>query len=84
MVKIRKKSNTLIKRRVLDSKIRKEGIKRINPEAFIIIEKYFSEELDKIVNALVEQVMVQGRKTLKGKDVKRVLDKMKEEEDYDL
>ena len=84
MVKKQKKVNTLIKRKVLDLKIREGGITRVSPGAFLVLEKYFSDELEKIINSLAEQVVVQGRKTLKGEDVKKVLSKMKEEEDMEL
>ncbi len=78
-----KKTNALIKRNVEDV-LRQKGIKRVNSEVFPVLEDHFFEELDKISDMLKEEITIQGRKTLKKEDVKKVLDKMKEEEELDL
>tara|TARA_Y100000310_G_scaffold345610_1_gene467285 strand:- start:5829 stop:6074 length:246 start_codon:yes stop_codon:yes gene_type:complete len=78
-----RKNNALIRKNV-EEILRKKGIKRVNSEVFFVLEHYFSSELDRIVDGLKEEIAIQGRKTLKKEDVKKVLERMKEEEELDL
>ncbi len=82
MEKNNKKINTLIKRKNLVSKLKGAGIKRASSNAILLLERYVEENLDKIINALKEEMVTQGRKTLKTEDINNVLDKINKKEDF--
>lgn len=80
MKKNNKKNNTLIKRKNLILRLKKAGLERLNPDSVLFLEEYFDENLDKMINSLKEEVIIQGRKTLRKKDVQNVLKKIKKED----
>ena len=79
-----KKTNILTKRKEIISMIKKGGIKRINREAILFLEKNIEEYLFNIIAALKEEITIQGRKTLKKEDCKNVLNKIKKQEAWEI
>lgn len=79
MEKSKKKNNTLIKRRNLILQIKKAGIKRISPDAVYLLERELEKNLSNIIEKIKEEIIIQGRKTVKEQDVKNVFSKTKEE-----
>ncbi len=79
MEKSKKKNNTLIKRRNLILQIKKAGIKRISPDAVYLLERELEKNLRNIIEKIKEEIIIQGRKTVKEQDVKNVFSKTKEE-----
>lgn len=84
MKKNNKKANTLIKRKKIISMMQKGGIKRINKEAILFLEKNIEEYLFNLIDALKEEITIQGRKTLKKEDCKNVLNKIKKQEAWEI
>jgi len=85
MGKNNKKDNTLIKRKNLILELKKEGIKRVNLKAAIFLEQYFKKSLGVMAKLLKEEMLIQGRKTLKKEDIEKILEKMKtNEEDFEI
>jgi len=86
MEKNRKKSNKLIKRKNLILELRRQGIKRANSDALYLLEKYLEKNLSKLINEIKEERDIQGRKTIKKQDVKKVLseDKANKEIDFEI
>lgn len=82
MKKNNKKINTLIKRKNLILKLKKRGIKRANPKAILLLEKWLEQSLNSIIGVLREEMVVQGRKTLKKIDVQEVLKKFRDKEEF--
>lgn len=76
MIKIKHYNNTLIKRKNLLILIKKAGIKRISKDALDLMEQYFKDELNILSNLLREEIMVNGRKTLKKEDILQVIDSL--------
>ena len=79
MEKTKKKNNTLIKRKNLILRIKKAGIKRVSPDAVCLLEKDLEKNLSSIIEKIKEEMIIQGRKTLKKHDVKKVFSKTKDE-----
>ena len=84
MEKNRKKSNKLIKRKNLILELRRRGIKRANSDALYLLEKYLEKNLSKLINEIKEERDIQGRKTIKKQDVKKVLSKDKTNKEIDF
>ena len=84
MEKNRKKSNKLIKRKNLILELRRQGIKRANSDALYLLEKYLEKNLSKLINEIKEERDIQGRKTIKKQDVKKVLSKDKANKEIDF
>ena len=84
MEKNRKKSNKLIKRKNLILELRRRGIKRANSDALYLLEKYLEKNLSKLINEIKEERDIQGRKTIKKQDVKKVLSKDKANKEIDF
>ena len=86
MEKNRKKSNKLIKRKNLILELRRQGVKRANSDALYLLEKYLEKNLSKLINEIKEERDIQGRKTIKKQDVKKVLseDKANKEIDFEI
>ena len=84
MEKNRKKSNKLIKRKNLILELRRQGVKRANSDALYLLEKYLEKNLSKLINEIKEERDIQGRKTIKKQDVKKVLSKDKANKEIDF
>ncbi|MDD4878076.1 MAG: hypothetical protein PHO02_03510 [Candidatus Nanoarchaeia archaeon] len=78
MAKIKKKDNALIKQNRLVLMMKKEGIRRAGSEALSIFEELIERNIENMLPALKEEMIVHGRKTLKAADVRAVLEKNKE------
>ena len=83
MIKKYKKDNALflLKRKSLVSEMRKKGINRAGSDALFLLEDYILRELDHVFNGLKEEMVTNGRKTLKKEDVQNFFEKMKKEEE---
>ncbi len=84
MKKNKENINTLIKRKNIIEKIKKEGIKRVEPKAILVLERHLQNNLFNLVYLLKEEIMASGRKTLKEGDVKRVLLKLREKNYWEI
>ena len=84
MKKIKKFDNELIKRKNLILMLKKYGITRMNKDAVYMLEKAIIDSLPKLFRVLKEEMVTQGKKTLKREDVLNVLGKMKEEEFWEV
>jgi len=69
MKKNKEKANTLIKRNNLLSFVKSKGIKRISPEAINKIEQLIKKFLEDNIEEIKERAFVEGRKTIKLKDI---------------
>ena len=69
MKKNKEKANTLIKRNNLLSFVKSKGIKRISPEAINKIEQLIKKVLEDNIEEIKERAFVEGRKTIKLKDI---------------
>ena len=78
MEKNNKKANALIKRKNLVLELRKQGVKRINPDALYLLENYLGDFLGGMIKQLREERDIQGRKTIKKQDVIKISSKKKE------
>jgi len=72
-----KKDNTLLKRNNLLFALKKRGIKRVSPTSLFILEDILEKNLLKAINLLKEEMIINGRKTLKKEDIKSVFEKKK-------
>lgn len=79
-----KKDNTLIKKKNLVLRLKEKGVKRINKNSVLVLEKYFEDSLDKIIDILKEEIFVQGKKTLGKEDVERILKEKNKEEFWEI
>ena len=77
-------NNTLIKRKGIVAKLRKQKITRIDKEAINSINEVIEDILSSFFIALKEEMTINGRKTLKKEDIKNVLKKMKEENFWEI
>ena len=77
-----KKTNALIKRKNLITRLKKEGITRASLVVVKGIEKEIDKHLLSILVLLKEELIVNGRKTLKKEDVLNAVKKLKNKEDY--
>ena len=85
MKKNKENINSLIKRKNLFLKMKKAGIKRVNPESISFIENALEDFLGRLVGGLSEEMSIHGRKTLKKDDVENVLEKIeKKEESWEI
>jgi histone H3/H4 len=82
MIKNNKMNNTLIKRKNLLVLIKKAGIKRVSKDALVSLEDYFKEELGILLNALKEEITIQGRKTLEKKDIQNTIKYLNKKEKF--
>lgn len=73
-----KKANMLIKKKNLIIEMKKLGIKRVSMDSILPLEKYFKEKLSNLISALKEEMIINGRKTLKKEDIKKILEKEEE------
>ncbi|MBI2452022.1 NFYB/HAP3 family transcription factor subunit [Candidatus Pacearchaeota archaeon] len=78
MKKSNKKVNTLIKRKNLIKKLKENGIKRVNPNALVYLEKNLEEKLKNLMLILKDEMTIRGRKTLKKEDISFALEKLKD------
>jgi histone H3/H4 len=60
--------------------IKNNNINNINKEAIILLENYIKENIRKIISLLREEMIINGRKTLKKKDVHAVFERFQNEE----
>jgi len=82
MVKINKKDNVLLfKKKGLIAEMRGKGITRVSPEALLLLEDCFRKDLGHIFEGLREEMITNGRKTLKKEDVQKVFWRIKKEEE---
>lgn len=81
MVKIQKKDNALIKQNRLVLLMKKEGIKRASSEAVCLFEELIERNIQNMLPALKEEMIVHGRKTLKVEDVNAVREKKENKSD---
>lgn len=81
MINKQKRDNTLIKRKNLVLEMKKQGIKRISPDSLLLLEKYFKENIQKLIKIIKEEMTMQGTRTLNKKIIKKifVISKNKEE-----
>lgn len=82
MKKSKLKDNTLIKKKNIVLTLNKAGIKRINSDAILSLEKHFSAEAEEIADILKEEMITHGRRTLQKEDVHNALKKLKKEETF--
>jgi len=80
MIKKIKKANALIKKNNLIKFIKNKGITSISPDSIPQIEDYITEDLDNLIDALKQELFINGKKTLNKKDILNVLDKIKNKE----
>lgn len=83
MKKNKEINNTLIKRNNLIKLINKEGINRTSPEALIEIEKEIKTNITQIIKKAKENMIVNGRATLKKEDIES-FDKIKKEKVWEI
>ncbi len=76
MAKKYKKANGLIKRTKLQTQIKKAGVRRISPDALDFLEDVLGRYINKLALLLNDEIMVNGRKTLKRKDILEVLNRL--------
>lgn len=81
MANNRKKDNTLIKRSGLILVLNRHGIKRINPEAVVLLEKHLRNNLEVISDLLKQEIDINGRKTARKEDALAVIEKLKSKEE---
>lgn len=81
MANNKEKNNILIKRNGLISVINRSGVKRISPEAILLLEKYLRKSLETSSNLLKQEIDINGRKTAKKEDVLAVIEKLKNKEE---
>jgi len=84
MTKNTKKDKSLIKRKNLIKILNQNGIKRITKDAILTLEKNMEKHLEEILEPLKQETIIQGRKTLKKEDVENVIEKMNEEEEFEI
>ena len=84
MTKNTKKDKSLIKRKNLIKILNQNGIKRITKDAILTLEKNMEKYLEEILEPLKQETIIQGRKTLKKEDVENVIEKMNEEEEFEI
>lgn len=84
MKKNNKSDNRLIKKRLLILKMKEEGIKRVSPEAIVMLEDYLTKNLIRLLVILKEEMTARGKKTLKKEDVQEVLNKLKEDKSWEI
>lgn len=77
MNKTEQKPNTLIKQKALIELMNSLGISRISPKCLLLIEKHVRNTLEQLSTELKDEMLVQGRKTLKKEDILKVLSKNK-------
>jgi len=65
----KEKANTLIKRNNLLSFMKSKGIERISPKAINKIEQLIKKVLEDNIEEIKERAFVDGRKTIKPKDI---------------
>ena len=80
MINNKKKDNVLIKRNQLAYRIKKEGIKRVDKEAVMELNRFFEEYLNKLIKLLKWEMQTNARKTLRKWDVEQALKILKKEE----
>lgn len=78
MIKNKKNNNLLIKHNLLNL-MKKTGITRVNSEALLVLNDYIEKHMIEIINALKEEIIVKGKKTLKKEDVDEVLKNFQKE-----
>ncbi len=81
MVKNKKKDNALIKRKNLILRLKNAGIGRVSVEGVLALERVLEKKLEGITEILKEEMIVQGRKTLKKEDVENVVKKIEDRGD---
>ena len=84
MKKSSKKINKLIKRKNLILEIKNFGIKRVNSEAIFLLEDYLNEDLKKLLSLLEEELKIKGKKTLEKKDIMEIVEKINEEDSFEV
>lgn len=84
MKKNKKYANGLIKRKNLRLLLVQNGIKRVNEEALEAIESALENALSNLFNALKEEIVIRGKKTLEKEDVSNVLEKIRKEEFWEI
>lgn len=77
----KKKDNALIKKNGLILMMKNFGVKRISPEALLLLEKYFKSLLEKSFRLLKQEIDINGRKTAKKEDILVIIEKLKSRED---
>lgn len=80
MRKNNKKDNTLIKRKRLVLILKEKGVKRVNVNALVFLERHIEKEIEIIAELLNEEIIIKGKKTLEKEDVRSVLEKLRKEE----
>src|SRR3989344_4813546 len=80
MINNKKKDNVLIKRNQLAYRIKKEGIKRVDKEAVMELNRFFEEYVNKLIKLLKWEMQTNARKTLRKWDVEQALKILKEED----
>ncbi len=75
MEKNKKKTSLLIKEKYLRELLKENGISRLNPKALTKIEKSITKMVEDLAGRLKEKSIIEGRRTIKEKDVESVLEK---------
>jgi len=84
MKKNKNKDNTLIKEKNLILELNKKGIRNISKDSLKMIEKHLLDYLQNLSEILKEEMIINGRKTLKKEDVEKALLKLHEEESREI
>ena len=82
MIKNKEKANALIKRSNLVLEMKKQGIRRTSKDSILLLEKYLNDFLQDMLKMLKQEIIINGRKTLKKEDISNVLKKIKEAGEY--
>jgi len=82
MEKNNQKINSLVKRKTLNKILKKAGIKRASKKAIILLEKNILEEIQRLAKELKQEMIINGRETLKEKDVINSINKIKPKKEY--
>jgi len=81
MEKKSNKDNSLIKRKNLVLMMKKEGIMNISKDSLDLLEGEIERYLESLVVLMKEEMLINGRRTLKKEDVRVVLDDRNKKED---
>ncbi len=84
MKKYKKSTNTLIKRNNLVALLKKQGIPRVSKEAWNALEDILENSIRKLCLALREEMLIQGKRTLKKEEIQQALKKIKAEDFWEI
>lgn len=82
MKKNNSKINALIRRKNIVLTLRENRIKNISKDSLDMLENIMENYLKRIIPLLREELIINGRKTLKKEDVAKVLEKIQPKEEF--